>query len=216
MKSIRKIDIPFELKTMGLSAVLPIIAFLILVFLNYTDQGPEITRMLSILIEFVICPLAAWWCIYLFIDYYEDNMEEVLFTYPVSALYHGVLRSLIFLTCFLVIFTVCLILISQKHEEILFSMQVLQYLPQCLLYGAIGFSLMVVTKNIVIPILCIVGYVAGKYFTGGSKLFPVYNIMFYEIESSYQLVIEKALINIGLACLFFLVGHWLLAKGKHI
>ncbi|MBM7602715.1 hypothetical protein JOC75_000685 [Metabacillus crassostreae] len=212
MKSIRKIDFFFEIKSMGLSAILPLLALLFLVFFNYSELGPEIARKLSIFIEFVICPLAAWWCMYLFIDYYEDNMGEVLFTYPVSIFFHGVLRALMFLLCFLALFIICLFLISQRHEEILFSIQVLQYIPQSILYGALGFCLIVLTRNIVIPILCIVGYVAGKYFTGGSKLMPVYNIMFFDIESSYQLLLEKALINIVFAFLLFVLSHFILAR----
>ncbi|XQY90219.1 hypothetical protein ACNRWW_11755 [Metabacillus sp. HB246100] len=216
MKSIKKVDFLFEAKSMGLSAILPIISLLFLVFFNYSEQGPEITRKLSIFIEFVICPLSAWWCIYLFIDYYEDNMEEVLFTYPVSIFFHGILRTLIFLFSFIAFFLICLIPLSYRHEEFLYSMQVLQYIPQCILYGSLGFCLMIISRNIVIPLLCIVGYVAGKYFTGGSKLFPVYNVMYFDIGDSYQLVLGKALLNIGFAFLFFLIGHLILFKRTHI
>lgn len=212
MNKLKKLDILFEVKSMGISFFVPVLSVLFLIFLSYTELGPEITRKLSLFIEFIICPLAAWWCIYLFIDYYEENMEEVLFTYPVSFFFHGVLRSIIFLILYILLLILGMIPISLRHELVQFSTQVFQYIPQCILYGAVGFCLTVMTRTIVFPILCIVGYAAGKYFTGGSNLFPIYNIMFFDIESSRHLIVEKAITNIGLALLFFFIGHIILRK----
>lgn len=212
MNSIKKTDIIFEVKSMGLSFYLPIILLITLSFMNFSGDGYEFIRRLSLFIEFIICPLASWWCIYLFIDYYEENIEELLFTYPVKFFFHGVFRSLTFLIIYISLVIISIIPISIRHEEVLWNILVIQFIPQCLLYGAIGFCLMVLTRNIVTPILFIMGYVAGKYFTGGSDLLPIYNIMFFGMETSYQLLIQKATINICLTLILFLVGHLVMKK----
>ena len=93
---IKKMNVRFEIKSMGISFFIPIVGLLFLLFFNYTDSGPEFVRKLSLYIEFIICPMAAWWCSYLFLDYYEEDLEEILFTYPVSMLFHGILRVFVF------------------------------------------------------------------------------------------------------------------------
>ena len=209
---IRKINVPFEIKSMGISFYLPIVGLIFLLFFNYTDSGPDFVRKLSLFIEFIICPMAAWWCSYLFLDYYEENLEELLFTYPVSMLFHGLLRVFTFLLLYLLGFFLVMIPISLTHETMLFKTQVILYFPQCILYAAIGFVLIVAFRNIMVPILSIIGYIAVKYFTGGSELFPIYNIMAFEFNNAALYVSDKFLPNILFAILFFVLGHVILFK----
>jgi hypothetical protein len=216
MMEITKINVRFEIKSMGISFFLPIVGLLFLLFFNYTDLGPEFVRKLSLYIEFIICPMAAWWCSYLFLDYYEEDLEEILFTYPVSMLFHGILRVFVFLSLYLLGFFIVMVPISLTHETMLLKTQVIQYFPQCILYAAIGFLLMVTFKNIIVPILTITGYIAVKYFTGGSELFPIYNIMAFEFGNSSQYLPDKFLPNIMLAILFFVLGHVILLKRNKV
>ena len=106
--------------------------------------------------------------------------------------------------------------ISLTHEPMLLKTQVIQYFPQCILYAAIGFLLMVTVRNIIVPILSITGYIAVKYFTGGSELFPIYNIMAFEFDNSSQYLLDKFLPNIVLAILFFVLGHVILLKRNKV
>ena len=216
MMEIRKINVPFEIKSMGISFYLPIVGLIFLLFFNYTDSGPDFVRKLSLFIEFIICPMAAWWCSYLFLDYYEEDLEEILFTYPVSMLFHGILRVFVFLSLYLLGFFIVMIAISLTHETMLLKTQVIQYFPQCILYAAIGFFLMIAFGNIIVPILSITGYSAAKYFTGGSELFPIYNIMAFEFDNASQYLLDKFIPNILLALLLFGLGHVILLKRNKV
>ncbi|MDL4839493.1 hypothetical protein [Aquibacillus rhizosphaerae] len=212
MIDVKKINVMFEIKSMGISFYLPIAVLLYLLVLNYTGSGPDFIRRLSLFIEFIVCPLAAWWSIYLLLDYYEEGLEKLLFSYPVSVLFHGLIRVLLFLFIYLIGVLLVLFAISLTHNTMGLKSQLLQYYPQCLLYAAVGFFLMVATRNIIVPLLSITGYVAVKFFTSGSQLFPIYNIMAFDFVHSPQYLLEKALQNLLLAILFFLLGHVFLVK----
>ena len=213
---IKRMNVRFEIKSMGISFFLPIVGLLFLLFFNYTDSGPDFVRKLSLYIEFIICPMAAWWCSYLFLDYYEENLEEILFTYPVSMVFHGILRVFVFLALYLPGFFIVMVAISLTHETMLLKTQIIQYFPQCILYAAIGFLLMVTSRNIIVPILSITGYIAVKYFTSGSELFPIYNIMAFGFDNSSQYLLDKFIPNIVLAILFFVLGHVILLKRNKV
>jgi hypothetical protein len=161
--------------------------------------------------------MASWWSVYLLIDYYEENASETLFTYPVSFFYHGLLRVLSFLFIFMILLTILLTIISFNHEDMVLRESIIYYIPQCMVYAAFGFLIMVATKNIIVPILLIAGYIAAKFFTQGDSIFPIYNIMFFQVDSLLlKDIVLKSGINISLSIILFLVGHYILSRKQKV
>lgn len=211
----RKLDLKFEVKSMGFSFYVPLILlFLSIVYVMWSSSVDAI-RHTSNLLEFVICPFSAWWSIYLFLDYYEDMTSEVLFSYPLSTFFHGIMRITSLLIFFLMGLFLLLFLITLKYPDISLGDISILYLPQAILYSYLGFTMMVLSRNIILPLLILVGYLAMKYFTMGGNLFPIYNIMSFTIDMSLSpKFVNLGLQNVAIGIIFAVIGHFILSKRK--
>ncbi|WP_394530754.1 hypothetical protein [Priestia aryabhattai] len=149
--SIKRLDLPFEIKSMGVSYYAPFVAVLLGMMYVTFSSSPDVIRYTSIIVEFVVCPFAAWWSMYLFYDYYEDQASEVLFSYPLSSFFHGIIRVTSFFIVFLVAFFIFLVTITIKHPDIsLIDLSIL-YVPQTILYCYLGFTLMTLSRTSFFP-----------------------------------------------------------------
>ena len=215
MASVKRLDLPFEIRSMGVSYYAPFVAvFLGIMYVTFSSS-PDVIRYTSIIVEFVVCPFAAWWSMYLFYDYYEDRASEVLFSYPLSSLFHGIIRVTSFFIVFLVAFFIFLVTITVKHPGIsLIDLSIL-YVPQTILYCYLGFTLMVLSRNIIFPLLILVAYIGMKYWTMGGSMFPVYNVMSYSVDMKTSgEIIALSIKNIIIGIIFALIGHLIMSKRK--
>ncbi|GAB1774223.1 hypothetical protein [Bacillus sp. GbtcB12] len=215
MASIKRLDLPFEIKSMGVSYYAPFVAVLLGIIYVTFSSSPDVIRYTSIIVEFVVCPFAAWWSMYLFYDYYEDQASEVLFSYPLSSFFHGIIRVTSFFIVFLVAFFIFLVTITIKHPDIsLIDLSIL-YVPQTILYCYLGFTLMTLSRNIIFPLLIIVAYIGMKYWTMGGKLFPIYNVMSFSVDMKIpDEIISLSTKNIIIGLILAIVGHLIMSKRK--
>ncbi|PFU64032.1 hypothetical protein COK90_08740 [Priestia megaterium] len=215
MTSLRKLDLPFEIKSMGASYYAPFVAILLgIIYVSFSSSA-DVVRYTSNIVEFVACPFAGWWSMYLFYDYYEDRASEVLFSYPLSPFFHGIMRVTSFFIMFLVAFFILLITITIKHPEIsLWDLSIL-YIPQAILYSYLGFTLMVLSRNIIFPLLILVAYTAMKYWTMGGSMFPLYNVMSFSVDMKVSDEITGlSMQNTIIGVIFAIVGHVIISKRK--
>lgn len=215
MSSIKKVDTSFEIKSMGIDFYVPFLVILIAILYTCFSPSLDIIQYTSKILEFVVCPIAAWWSMYLFLDYYEDRASELLFSYPVSTLFHGIIRVTVFFLLFLVAFFILLLVITFKYPYVSLVNLAVLYIPQTVLYCYLGFFLMVLSRNITVPLLILVAYVAMKYWTMGDRLFPLYNVMSFSIDMQlYPRIIYLAIKNVALALVLAVIGHFILARRK--
>jgi len=213
--SIKRLDLPFEIKSMGVSYYEPFVAILLGIIYVTFSSSPDVIRYTSIIVEFVVCPFAAWWSMYLFYDYYEDQASEVLFSYPLSSFFHGIIRVTSFFIVFLIAFFIFLVTITIKHPDIsLIDLSIL-YVPQTILYCYLGFTLMALSRNIIFPLLILVAYIGMKYWTMGGKMFPIYNVMSFSVDMKISgELITLSIKNIIIGIVFALIGHLIMSKRK--
>ena len=215
MASVKRLDLPFEIKSMGVSYYVPFVAVLLGIMYVTFSSSPDVIRYTSIIVEFVVCPFAAWWSMYLFYDYYEDQASEVLFSYPLSSFFHGIIRVTSFFIVFLVAFFIFLVTITIKHPDISLMDLSILYVPQTILYCYLGFTLMVLSRNIIFPLLILVAYIGMKYWTMGGKLFPIYNVMSFSVDMKISdELITLSIKNIIIGLVLAFIGHLILSKRK--
>jgi hypothetical protein len=215
VNSAKKLDLQFEIKSMGVSYYAPLLVILLGIIYVSFSSSVDVIRHTSNLIEFVICPFAAWWSMYLFFDYYEDRASEVLFSYPLSSFFHGIIRVTSFFIFFLIGFFILLVTITLRYPDISIMDISIIYIPQTILYSYLGFTLMVLSRNIIFPLLLIVGYIAMKYWTMESNLFPVYNVMSFSFDMEVSSKITSLSIqNIVIGIILATIGHVILSKRK--
>ncbi|MCM3537994.1 hypothetical protein [Priestia endophytica] len=214
MKMLKKIDILFEIKSMGLSFYVPFFVMVLSLVFFITDTSDNRLQHASRLLEFFVCPFSAWWSLYLFLDYYEDHTLEVLLSYPISAFFHGLLRVGSFLVLFLIPFLLLLWVASLKGYGTLKD-NVILYIPQMLFYSSIGFFLSTLARNIILPLSGIIAYISLKYITLGNSLFPVYNVMSFSPDMIVtHEIIGHCGLNVLLVLVFFTGGQILFSKRK--
>ena len=201
MAFVKKINISSEAKLMGMDFYVP--------FLQYISR----------IIEFVVCPIAAWWSVYLFLDHSvdKDKTAELTPNSSPSILSYGLIRVTSFFLIFLAAFFVLLISITLRYPYpyiSVFNLTII-YVPQTVLYCYLGFFLMVLSRNIVIPLFILLTYIVVKYWT--TRDIPVYNVMSFSIDMQlYPRIILLAVKNIALALALAIGGHFILVRRKKI
>ncbi len=200
---------------MGVSYYAPFVAILLGIIYVTFSSSPDVIRYTSIIVEFVVCPFSAWWSMYLFYDYYEDQASEVLFSYPLSSFFHGIIRVTSFFIVFLIAFFIFLVTITIKHPDIsLIDLSIL-YVPQTILYCYLGFTLMALSRNIIFPLLILVAYIGMKYWTMGGSMFPLYNVMSFSVDMKVSgELITLSIKNIIIGLVLAIGGHLIMSKRK--
>lgn len=219
MAFVKKINISSEAKSMGIDFYLPFL--IILIAILYTCFSPDLESLqyISRIIEFVVCPIAAWWSVYLFLDHAgdKDKTAELTPNSSIPILSYGLIRVTSFCLIFLAAFFVLLITITLRYPYpyiLLFNLTII-YVPQTVLYCYLGFFLMVLSRNIAIPLFILLTYIAVKYWT--TREIPVYNVMSFSIDMQlYPRIILLAVKNITLALALAISGHFILVRRKKI
>ncbi|WJD83253.1 hypothetical protein [Priestia megaterium] len=220
MAFVKKINISSEAKSMGIDFYVPFL--IILIAILYTCFSPDLESLqyISRIIEFVVCPIAAWWSVYLFLDHSSNKKDKTAELRPNSStpiLSYGLIRVTSFFLIFLAAFFVLLISITLRYPYpyiSLFNLTII-YLPQTVLYCYLGFFLMVLSRNIAIPLFILLTYIAVKYWT--TRDIPVYNVMSFSIDMQlYPRIILLAVKNIALALALAIAGHFILVRQKKI
>ena len=219
MAFVKKINISSEAKSMGIDFYVPFL--IILIAILYTCFSPDLESLqyISRIIEFVVCPIAAWWSVYLFLNHSVDKDKTAEFTpnSSPSILSYGLIRVTSFFLIFLAAFFVLLISITLRYPYpyiSLFNLTII-YAPQTVLYCYLGFSLMVLSRNIAIPLFILLTYIAVKYWT--TRDIPIYNVMSFSIDMQlYPRIILLAVKNISLALALAVAAHFILVRRKKI
>lgn len=215
MASVKRLDLSFEIRSMGVSYYAPFVAILLGIIYVCVSSSPDVIRYTSNILEFVACPSAAWWSMYLFYDYYEDRASEMLFSYPLSSFFHGIIRVTSFFILFLVAFFIFLVTITIKHSDISLMDLSILYVPQTILYCYLSFALMVLSRNIIFPLLILVAYIGMKYWTMGGSMFPLYNVMSFSVDMKVSgELITLSIKNIIIGLVLAIGGHLIMSKRK--
>ncbi|KRE01496.1 hypothetical protein ASE46_09330 [Bacillus sp. Root239] len=211
----KKINISSEAKLMGMDSYVPFLVILIAIIYTCFSPDLESLQYISRIIEFVVCPIAAWWSVYLFLDYSgdKDKTAELTPNSLTPILSYGLIRVTSFFLVFLTAFFVLLISITLRYPYpyiSLFNLTII-YVPQTVLYCYLGFFLMVLSRNIVIPLFILLTYIVVKYWT--TRDIPVYNVMSFSIDMQlYPRIILLAVKNSALALALAIGGHFILVK----
>ena len=164
MTFVKKINISSEAKLMGMDFYVPFLVILIAIF--YTCFSPDLVNLqyISRIIEFVVCPIAAWWSVYLFSERPAEKDKETNLNskYATSALSYGLIRVTAFFLIFLAALYVLFFTITLRYPYPYISLLNLSviYVPQTIVYCYLGFFLMVLSRNITIPLFILLAYVA--------------------------------------------------------
>lgn len=200
-----KVNIFFEIKAMGYSFYFPLIGFIALSYQLFI--GGNLSFFTLKMMEFMIAPLAAWWAIFIYYDYFEEDADQILYTYPISSAEHGWLRAAVFTIFYMILMTAAIIILAANTPGAQMIIMMLHYLPLSLLFASIGFFLMVAARKVMVPILIIVIYVATEYLTNGQSL-PWYHAMLFNTEPlEFSDVVIKSMINAGLALILITLGQ---------
>ena len=220
MTFVKKINISSEAKSMGVDFYVPFLV--ILIGILYTCFSPDLINLQYIarIIEFVVCPIAAWWSIYLFLEHSgeKDKETDLSAKSPASALSYGLIRVTAFFLIFLAALYVLFFTITLRYPYPYISLLNLSviYVPQAILYCYLGFFLTVLSRNITIPLFILLAYIAFKYWTKGDSIIPLYNIMSFNIDMQlYPRIIYLAIKNIVLALVLAAAGHFILSRRKN-
>ncbi|MEM4992523.1 hypothetical protein WKH56_08280 [Priestia sp. SB1] len=219
MTFVKKINISSEAKLMGMDFYVPFLVILIAIL--YTCFSPDLVNLqyISRIIEFVVCPIAAWWPVYLFSERSVEKDKETNLNskYATSALSYGLIRVTAFFLIFLAALYVLFFTITLRYPYPYISLLNLSviYVPQTIVYCYLGFFLMVLSRNITVPLFILLAYVAFKYWTMGDNIIPLYNIMSFNIDMQLYpriivLAIKNAVVGLALAS----IGHFILYRRK--
>ncbi|MGP7816527.1 hypothetical protein [Niallia sp. 01092] len=206
---LKKLNLPFEIKALGYSFYLPILLQIIFLF-QMVLLDNKLNFILLKEMEFLVVPFSAWWIIFLYYDYFEEDGNTVLFTYPLTIFQHGILRVSIFTLLYEILLIIDCLILNLIHYKNYFFNLLLPYLFQSLLYIAIAFFIVLFSKKVMVPIIVIGGYVSTEYLTGGN-IIPFFHIITFNIEpitfreSEYGLIL-----NFSLSFFLFFISHILL------
>ncbi|PRT15851.1 hypothetical protein [Bacillus wiedmannii] len=201
----KKINLSFEIKSMGATFYFSFLGFITIAYTlyNFTDDQLEFT--LFSLLEFVVSPLACWWTIFLFYDYFEGNAEELIFSYPLTIYQHGLFRLIVFGVLYLIPFGICLLIISYLHKYPFLNM-VIQYFSISIFLISLGFFLTVLFRSVITSLILIIVYVTIEFLTQGEIY--IYHAMLFNKESiPLENILTKSILNTILAILLFFISH---------
>lgn len=189
-----------------------VVMILCLLYFMYLTSNQLLDVLLALpAFEFIIVPLASWWIIYLFYDYYEHDALEVLLSYPVSEFQHGFYRIILF-TLFYIIATIPLMGYIAMFSDANLPLLLLQYVPQYLFFAGLSFLCMTLFHNIGVALTVIAFYTATEFLTYG-QLIPWYHVFFYnEQPLDFYQIVNKSIITFIIGLLLIKLGGYFLRK----
>lgn len=211
---LKKLNLLIEIKSMKGAFYLPVLVSIAFSFHILFVEQLDIYQFW--LLEFMIIPLAGWWTVFLFYEYFEEGNAELLFSYPVCNMYHGLVRVLSFLVLYILLLLITLLVLNAKADGTTFLSLSTQYVPGAIFFSGLAFMLVILTRNIMVPLIFIGFYVAGEYFLSSSNfVFPWYHAMFFnDGPLHFEEVYIKSISTIFISIAFFALGQSVLGRGK--
>ncbi|GAB4075231.1 hypothetical protein GCM10028778_27350 [Barrientosiimonas marina] len=185
----------FEIKSMGLSFYVPMFVYIFLIYQLFTFHGYE--AVIFKIMEYLIIPMSGWWIIYLFYDYFEEGLYDLLRSYPLTHWEHGFIRVNYFLVMYLLLLSITITAIDMIMVNAAFIPLFIQYFSEAIIFAYGSFLIVILTKNVSITIMVIGVYVATEVLTLG-QVIPWYHVMFFNTSPlSIQETLGKGLLNIS-------------------
>lgn len=195
---------------MGWAAIVPLLPFIVLISQLLTFQD-DVSRLIYTL-QFLIAPFSCWWVIFLFQEYFEGGMDQLLPSYPLSKWEHGLIKSVLVIFIYFIITIIVLFATSMTVSGLMFGSLLVNHLSLSLLFSSIGFLLVTSTKNVVISLSVIAIYTVTEYMTRGSVI-PWYHLFTFDITASrYGTIDFESVGNVLGSIIFFSVGQFILNK----
>ncbi|MFL0506945.1 hypothetical protein ACH0B5_14445 [Ureibacillus sp. 179-F W5.1 NHS] len=200
---------------MGYAFYFPLVFFIVF-FIQYVMGEKELSFFLLTQMEFLIAPFSAWWVIFLYFDYFEEDGRDLFYSYPVTALEHGLFRVSIFCFIYFLFILICCAALTFRFPDANFFVLLLQYLSESIFYISVAFLFIICFKKVTIPIVIIGSYVSTEYLTGG-QIIPLFHVMFFnDSPLAFDEVILSSTINLVLSIVCTVIGHLLLAKQSQL
>jgi hypothetical protein len=171
-----KLNIPFDWKTMGINAYVPIL--LVFVLLLYGNSVNYNIKHLIPALEVSLTPFAAWWTIFLFQDILEEPGGETIFSFPIQRWKLGIGRIFIFFVIYTLFMLGLLLLIELISSAHIATPLFVQFFVESLFFVGLGFLSMVVLKNCSWSLVVLTCYVSTQILTHGTLL-PYTNIFLF-------------------------------------
>lgn len=181
------------------------ITFVIIMILGlFCRLGEAETTIILKSFEMFLLPFSAWWIIQGFYNYVDESAKEIYLSYPLSRFFSGIFKLVCYYIIFFSLIITVFLYINREEVSIIY---IIALLSESLLWIGIGFFLVVFTKNIVLSLGIVWGYVAiqvldiDKYFK---------NICIYFYDINYFSALISKIIVIDILALFLM----LLAQGR--
>lgn len=147
-----------------------------------------------------LMPMFGIWIIGIYKEFYEDNLKELLFCYPLTTYSLGIKKVL-----YLSLFSLVVILPLAIFDSNIYNSLTL-YVSQVSVYICIGFALITLTRSYEFSISIILLYVSTEFLTRGSFIPWPHIIIFDEdlLNQTKHLANEGGVLVIySLLCLYF-------------
>ena len=135
----------YDVKEMGYGFFLTPVMLLLLISYTIMINDESVTLGIMDMHQHFVGPLAAWWVVMSFYSYTDEDGGEAFLSYPFSRRYIGMGRTLIFVSCFLVLvfLDISILYVSGVcNDSTMFAMCALVS-GQAFFYGSFGFFLVV-------------------------------------------------------------------------
>jgi hypothetical protein len=209
---LRKINPFFQLKSMGISAYLPIITSAFLVFVIFINNGSLVESMP--VIELIFPIMGCWWSIFVLHDLLSENGGEVLFSLPIRRWCYGSLSVItLFLMYMLLMIGMLLIMTTWLSKTTLVSLG-LQLGAQSFFYAGLGFLAMVVTRNTGWALIIVTSYLSIELLTFKNPIGMI-DIYFHNVQaipvSELSFLLNKVLV---LGVILFINAQYFLSTTR--
>lgn len=193
--------VSYNIQEMGILRYFPLMILCIMSLLCRNSPAEAIVILKSL--ELFLPPFVIFWIIPLFFNYVNAAAREVYLSYPCSRKKQGILRVILFMLLFDGFLTAAFFAAVRSWKE--YSLYLLILCVQTFFYAALGFFMIVTTKNIVISIGIILAYV-GLQVLDTSHIFDMISLRFSGIyHGKSSTVILK--LSIVFAISAFLLVH---------
>lgn len=193
----------YNFQDIGTIRYIPLIALFIMSLLCRNSPADTIVILKSV--ELFLPPLVICWVIPLFFNYVNADTREVYLSYPCSRKKQGILRVIFFVLLFDVFLAAAFFVAIHSWKE--YSLYLLIVCVESYFYASLGFLLIVITKNIVISIGMVLGYV-GIQVLDTSHVFQIISLGFYDMYYGQMgNVILKLIIVFSIATLFLVIAQ---------
>jgi len=208
-----KLDLLFDWKAMGINAYVPLCVVCVLI--GYGNLRKEALTQVIPVLELTFPVFAAWWSIFLFQDFLEEEGSEVLFCCPIQRWKLGIARTAIFFAIYIILMLIMLLVIDQWFRADLLEPLSLQLGLQSFFFAGLGYLSMCLTRNSGWALVIIVVYNSIQILTRGA-LFPYINIfIFNERPLSWAQLWPLSVHTLFFGVLFWLGGQILFGRSKH-